>query len=233
MFDRCLQVHAMLEEVGRAARAADEEESYTSRCMRAAFTPQCVAKVRSYSLAQVVQHLQRLTMKLALLLQMDDEASGRNSSGSAANGSADGSSMQDDEEDAPPRLSYSIDGVVDEYTELAMLLHVASDKVNLQLGERECLSSLQEMRQTAAVVLQLAAGLQQVAAYMCQAAGSYHSANRGFVLRLVPDELLCGVPIRRSVSLAYPVYIDVCTAAHLLLLLLCWDMWVHSPSYMA
>jgi hypothetical protein len=121
----------MLEEVGRAARAADEGESYTSRCMRAAFTPQRVAEVRNYSLAQVVQHLQRMTMKLALLLQTDDNAAA-GATGSASN-SADCSSM--DEEDAPPQLSFSIDGVVDEYTELAMLLHVASDKVNLQLGE--------------------------------------------------------------------------------------------------
>jgi hypothetical protein len=114
--------------------------------MRAAFTPQRVAEVRNYSLAQVVQHLQRLTMKLALLLQTDDDASGSNRSGSAANDSVDGSSMHDDEEDAPPRLSYSIDGVVDEYTELAMLLHVASDKVNLQLGERAPAAACRKLR---------------------------------------------------------------------------------------
>jgi hypothetical protein len=141
MVDFCiLQVHAMLEDVGRAARAADEEESYTSRCMRAAFTPQRVAEVRGYSLAQVVQQLQRLTMKLALLLQTDDAAGGSGSS-STPTGSADGSSMHEEDDEAPPQLSYNIDGVMDEYTELAMLLHVASDKVNLQLGERDALTA--------------------------------------------------------------------------------------------
>jgi hypothetical protein len=54
--------------------------------------------------------------------------------------------MHDDEEDAPPRLSYSIDGVVDEYTELAMLLHVVSDKVNLQLGERAPAAACRKLR---------------------------------------------------------------------------------------
>jgi hypothetical protein len=125
----------MLEEVGRAACAVDEEESYTSRCMRAAFTPQRVAEVRSYSLAQVVQHLQRMTMQLALLLQNDDGAAAGGTASGSGSVSASAECSNVEEEEAPPPLSFSIDGVVDEYTELAMLLHVASDKVNLQLGE--------------------------------------------------------------------------------------------------
>lgn len=130
------QVHAMLEDVGRAAaRAADEEESYTSRCMRAAFTPQRVSEVRGYSLAQVVQQLQSLTMKLALLLQHDNGAACGARSGSGSMGGSNMQQQQEEDEELPPALSFGIDGVVDEYTELAMLLHVASDKVNLQLGE--------------------------------------------------------------------------------------------------
>lgn len=98
------------------------DDPYTSQCMRRAFTPERVQQVRNMSVKQVVDQLRQLTMKVAMALQAEADADAQDN---------------DDNDDAvgPSLLSYTVHDIVDEYTELAMLLHVVSDKANLELGE--------------------------------------------------------------------------------------------------
>ena len=103
-------MYELLEMLGRSNSSSSpgEPEPFTTQRLRAAVTPERVAAMRRVTVDEVCARLKQLTMRMCMLL-------------------AAGPSKQD-------FLSDSIEAVVNEYGEYGLLLHVAVDRVALQLG---------------------------------------------------------------------------------------------------
>jgi hypothetical protein len=88
--------------------SSGEDEPLTTQWLRAAVTPERVAAIRSMTLEEVVAHLKQLTMRMCMLLV----------------GGADKAHL----------FNESLEAVMNEYGEFGLLLHVAADWLNLQIG---------------------------------------------------------------------------------------------------
>lgn len=85
-----------------------DEEPFTTQRLRAAVTPERVAAMRRTTVEEVAAHLKQLTMRMFMLLG-----------------------------GGPSKASYfsdTLEAVVNEYGEYGLLLHVAADRIALQLG---------------------------------------------------------------------------------------------------
>ncbi|WIA31172.1 hypothetical protein OEZ86_001179 [Tetradesmus obliquus] len=103
-----LQVYQLMQLVGGSAAAAGAAEPNTTQWMRSAITPERVSDIRSASAEDIAGQLRELTMRLSHLLTLDPRKA-----------ALMGSSLEDE---------------VFKYGEMGMLLHVAADRSNLELG---------------------------------------------------------------------------------------------------
>lgn len=103
------QVYELLGMLGRdSSSASDGPEPFTTQRLRAAVTPERVAAMRATTVSEVAAHLKDLTMRMCMLL---------------AGGPGKAHLFSD-----------SIEAVVNEYGEYGLLLHVAADWINLEIG---------------------------------------------------------------------------------------------------
>jgi hypothetical protein len=108
------QVYELLGMLGRDRNSSgDGPEPFTTQRLRAAVTPERVAAMRATTVSEVAARLKSLTMRMCMLL---------------AGGPGKAHLFAD-----------SIEAVVNEYGEYGLLLHVAADWINLEIGGWVCL----------------------------------------------------------------------------------------------
>lgn len=100
-------MYELLKLLGRSS-SSQGDEPFTTQRLRAAVTPERVAAMRNTTVEEVAAHLKQLTMRMCMLL-----AGGPHKA---------------------HLFSDSIEAVVNEYGEYGLLLHVAADRINLQIG---------------------------------------------------------------------------------------------------